>query len=83
MAASVSTRLLAFLQRLEDRKIHYRLGYHRENYLMVEIAVPGERWEVEFTEGGPVEVEIFRSGDGVRDDETLLEELFNKHADRD
>jgi len=28
---------------------------------MVEIAVPGERWEVEFFEDGTVETEIFRA----------------------
>ena len=31
--------------------------------VMVEIAIPGERWEVEFEDDGSIEIEIFK-GDG-------------------
>lgn len=33
----------------------------RDEAIMVEIAVPGERWEVEFFGDGRVEVEVFKS----------------------
>ena len=45
-------QLLRFLNMLEEKSIYYRLNKVREEAVMVEIAVPGERWEVEFMENG-------------------------------
>lgn len=56
---------LRFLNRLEEEKIYYRLNKVREEAVMAEIAVPGERWEVEFMEDGSVQVERFVSEGGV------------------
>lgn len=42
-------RLLDFLNKLEQAHIYYKLSKYRPEYIMVEIAVPGERWEVEFS----------------------------------
>ena len=48
---------------------------------MVEVAVPGERWEVEFLNDGTVEAEVIRS-DGTIHDAAVLDELIRRHADR-
>lgn len=72
--------LLSFLNDLRGAKIHYRLGHARDEAILVEIAVPGERWEVEFFENGAVEVEVFRS-DGMIQDESALKELLAKYSD--
>lgn len=40
-------KLIDFLEKLEEKKIYYRLNIIRDS-IMVEIAVPGQRWEVEF-----------------------------------
>ncbi len=50
--------LIDFLEKLEKEKIYYRLNKVRDS-IMVEIAVPGERWEVEFFPDGDVQVERF------------------------
>ena len=71
--------LLSFLNELRDAKIDYRLSHQRDDALMVEIAVPGERWEVEFMEDGSVEVEVFLS-DGTIRDASALAELVAKHS---
>ncbi len=42
---------------------------------MVEVAVPGERWEVEFFADGNVEIEKFISNAEILD-EKVLEQLF-------
>ena len=55
--------LFEFLGALEARKIHYELGRHRDDTIMVKAAVPGERWEIEFFDDGGIEVEIFRSAE--------------------
>lgn len=66
-------KLLAFLN------LPYRLSHIREETIAVELAVPGERWEVEFFPDGHVEVERFRS-DGHIADEAVLDELFTTFA---
>ena len=53
--------LLAFLTELDKRSIYWRLNRTHEDAIMVEIAVPSERWEVEFKDDGTVEVEVFRT----------------------
>jgi hypothetical protein len=72
--------LLSFLDRLEAVKIHYSLEHNRYKATMVLIAVPGERWEVEFFENGSIEIEVFKS-DGEIYDEKKLDELFDKFSD--
>ncbi len=72
-------KLLNFLLRLDDAKIFYRLSRPRTEAVMVEIVVPGERWEVEFFADAHVEVEVFGSSSGVID-EDALEGLFKRHS---
>lgn len=69
-------KLLGFLDRLDAARVGYRLNRVRDA-VMVEIAAPGERWEVEFFEDGHVEVERFRSG-GEIEDEAALDGLFTE-----
>ncbi len=72
-------KLLDFLARLDDGKIHHRLSRPRVEAIMVEVAVPGERWEVEFFEDGHVEVEIFESSGGM-EGEKALRRLLENHS---
>ena len=51
-------RLLDFLNKLEENHIFYRLNKVRDA-IMVEVAIPGERWEVEFLRDGSIEAEKF------------------------
>ena len=74
--------LAAFLRRLEDGRIHFTLTSVREGAVMVQVAVPGQRWEVEFFPDRAVEVEVFHS-DGSVGDSSLFEKLFTEHGDYD
>ena len=67
-------KLLEFLDALEEKNIYYKLNKVR-NAIMVEVAIPGERWEVEFFDDGQIEVEKFIS-EGVLHNETEFEKLF-------
>ena len=78
-SAVAMRKLLDFLDRLEREKIWYRLEHIRDS-IMVETAVPGERWEIEFFAGGHVEVERFVSV-GKLGGEELIEELFQIMVD--
>jgi hypothetical protein len=75
-----NTRLLSFLNELRAGKIHYRLDQYRDDAIMVGVAVPGERWEIEFLDDGTVEAEVFRS-DGAILDSSSLDELLRRHSD--
>ena len=48
---------------------------------MVEVAVPGQRWEVEFMDDGLIEIEKFISDGGVWYDENELMNLFEDFSD--
>ena len=72
-------KLYAFLEQLEEAGIFFTLQRIRES-IMVNVVVPGERWEVEFFEDGHVVVERFvTAGDLL--DEKALNSLFDKFAE--
>ena len=72
--------LITFLNKLEDNNIFYKLSKIRNEAIMVEVAVPGQRWEIEFLEDGTVEVEKFISN-GDFYDVKELESLFKNFSD--
>jgi hypothetical protein len=80
MSQSTIRNLLNFLARLKTAKIYYRLSDHTEGAIMVEVAVPGERWEIEFHDDGQIGIEVFASA-GVIRDRAHLEDLFKRFSD--
>ena len=77
---AAESKLFEFIDRLRAKKIAFSLTSVREGTIMVQIAVPGERWEVEFFANGDVEVEKFCSS-GEITGETAIKELFERFAD--
>ena len=69
-----------FLEKLEAHKIYYRLNKVRDGAIMVEVSIPGQRWEIEFNtygENGSVMVEIEKFvSDGIIRGSGELEKLF-------
>ncbi len=74
------SELTDLLDRLDSAEIHYTLSSVREGTIAVGIDVPEEHWEVEFTDDGDIEVEIFRS-DGQIFDFSIIEDLFEGDED--
>lgn len=70
-----------FIYELKCRKIYFTLSTHRDDSIMVIVCVPGERWEVEFFNGGGVEIEKFKS-DGEIYDSSEIKNLFEQFGDR-
>lgn len=70
----------SFLNELEERKIFYRVSKTRPESIMVEVVVPGQRWEIEFMENGEIEIEKFIC-DGSYYDVTELKALFKDFSD--
>ena len=54
-------RALKFCEQLLARRIRYDMDIVRDGAVMITVAVPGERWEVEFMSDGTVELERFES----------------------
>ncbi len=73
------TQLLEFLGQLEERGIYYKLNKVRDS-IMVEVAVPGQRWEIEFFSDGHVEIEKFLSS-GTMYGEEEIGRLFEEFSD--
>ncbi len=49
---------------------------------MITVAVPGERWEIEFLSDGSVEVEKFISNGEIAGEESL-NELFARYSEQE
>ncbi len=78
-------QLLELLSRLREAKIYYQVRQGRYDALMIDVRVPGQRWEIEFVDYGDevqVEVERFVSN-GHIDDEAALDELFANFSDKE
>jgi len=76
----IEMSIIDFLNQLESRSIYYRLNKIRESSILVEVAVPGQRWEIEFMEDSTIEIEKFIS-DGQYYDKNEIETLFKKFLD--
>ena len=75
------TRLIDFLNDLKQRNIHFTLEHNCPESIMVMIAVPGERWEVEFFADEPVRVEVFCSSGVEHNPEAELGRLFRDFSE--
>jgi hypothetical protein len=73
---------IQFLNELEQKKISYTLAHNREDAIMVIVAAPGERWEIEFLSDGSIEIEKFISTGEITGAESLGE-LFARYEDQD
>lgn len=76
-------KLLDFIYKLNERNIYHKLDCVRDA-IMVEVVVPGERWEIEFFADGNVDIEIFRANgemQGGEEAQQLLAQLFEENSD--
>jgi hypothetical protein len=78
--ASSFDLLLDLIRRLESSAISYQLSSIRDGSILVSVAVPGERWEIEVMQDGHFEIETFVSSGNIGD-QSLLTELFNRFGD--
>ena len=79
MKTTATANLHALLEKLRCAKIRHWIRDDREGALSIDVAVPGERWEIDLLADGRVEIEVFKS-DGSIHDEARLEELFRRFS---
>jgi hypothetical protein len=80
MKNAIFYNLTTFLNDLEQKAISYNLAHHRDESIMVCVAIPGERWEIEFLGDGSVEIEKFTSNGEIYGTD-ILNELFARYSD--
>ena len=68
-----SPNLHEFLRELTESRTYFRLTSVREGAVMVEVALPDERWEIEFFEDREPVIEIYRSDGTIFGEEKLAE----------
>lgn len=69
-------QLFRLCRQLEKHSVSYAIECVREGALTLAVAIPGERWEIEFFDDGTLELERFVSvgvEDGASAPERLLE----------
>jgi hypothetical protein len=71
--------LINFLNKLENNKIFFHLSKIRDS-ILVEVSVPGQRWEIEYFADGTIVVEKFISNGEIFNAEEL-EKLFDQFSD--
>lgn len=69
-----------FLRELDESRTYYRLTSVREGAVMVEVALPDERWEIEFFDDRNPEIEVYRS-DGTIFGPEKLDELRSRTSE--
>ena len=74
------SKLTKFLDRLDEADFHYTLSSVTEDAVIVTVRSGDERWELEFSGNGDIEVEVFKS-DGEIGDASMIEELFERSDD--
>ena len=62
-----------FIRELEETRTYFSLTSVREGAVMVEVALVDERWEVEFFDDRPLQIEIYRSDGSIFGPEKLSE----------
>jgi hypothetical protein len=73
-------RLLDLISKLRAAKIHFTITSVRNDAIILYVAVPGERWEIELMQSGAMEIEKFKS-DGTIQNESALTDLFERFKD--
>ena len=62
-----------FIRELEATRTYFSLASVREGAVMVEVALVDERWEIEFFDDRPLQIEIYRSDGTVFGPDKLSE----------
>ncbi|MFC3146227.1 hypothetical protein [Piscinibacterium candidicorallinum] len=73
--------MYALLARLEANGIHFTIGRHRPDTVMLTLTLVGERVEIDVFEDGRMEVSRFTGNEDVVGDASLVDELVRMNSD--
>jgi hypothetical protein len=73
--------LFTLLADLDSASIHYEIGRHRPDTVLVTMTLVGERVEVDVFEDGHMEVSRFPGSEDIVGDESLVRRIINENRD--
>jgi hypothetical protein len=73
--------LYDLLRELESASIHFTIGRYREDTVLVNLTLVGERVEVDVFEDGHMEVSRFPGSENVLGGEELVQRLVDENRD--
>lgn len=73
--------LYSLLSHLEGAKIHYTLGRHRPDTVLVTLTLVGERVEIDVFEDGHMEVSRFKGNEGIVGDFDLVSQIIQSNKE--
>jgi len=76
---------ITLLEKLDEKKIYYRLTKTRDHTITIEVSIPGQRWDIEYNtygekSGGSIEIEKIISNGTICGEEEL-ETLFRDFSE--
>jgi hypothetical protein len=77
----MSHPLYSLLRRLDDAHIHFTVGRHRDDTVLVTMTLVGERIEVDVFEDGHMEVSRFTGNEDIVGGEELVNEIIENNRD--
>jgi hypothetical protein len=77
----LSHPIYQLLGKLENTRIHFTLGRHREDTILVTLTLVGERVEVDVFDDGHMEISRFSGSENCAGGEELLEAIIAKNKD--
>ena len=72
-------QLYELLQKLEAAKIHFTLGRHRPDTILVTLTLVGERVEIDVFDDGHMEVARFPGSENIVGGSELVERLIDEN----
>jgi len=76
----MSHPLYELLSQLEQERIHFTIGRHREDTVLVTLTLVGERIEIDVFNDGHMEVSRFMGSEAVVGDEELVQQIIREEA---
>jgi hypothetical protein len=73
--------LFDLLRKLESAKIHFTLGRHRDDTILVTLTLVGERVEIDVFDDGHMEVSRFPGSENVVGGAELVQRLIDENRD--
>ena len=78
----MSHPLFDLLQRLESAGIHFTLGRHRDDTVLVTLTLMGERVELDVYADGHMDVSRFKGTEDIVGGEELIMSLIDRESSR-
>jgi L-alanine-DL-glutamate epimerase-like enolase superfamily enzyme len=79
--SSVNHALFDLLERLDAARIHYMLGRHRAESILVSVTLVGQRIEIDVFRDGHLEISRFLGSEDIEGGTELVDDIIARATD--